>query len=112
MTFDPTKPVQTRDGRSARILCTDLKDRWPIVAAITRTDGTEYSTGYAVDGKFTCRHQPERDLINVPEKRTVWVNVYPDDCLKVHETESRAEVVRTSHCIACVPLTYTVGEGL
>ena len=34
--FDPTKLVQTRSGKRARILCTNLiNDDFPIVAAIT-----------------------------------------------------------------------------
>ena len=39
--FDPTKPVQTRDGREARIICTDVerKGDWPIVALIKTSDG-------------------------------------------------------------------------
>lgn len=32
--FDPTKPVQTRDGRKARIICTDAKGVLPIIALV------------------------------------------------------------------------------
>lgn len=32
--FMKTRKVCTRDGRSARILCTDLKDSKPVVAAV------------------------------------------------------------------------------
>ena len=51
MTFDPTKPVQTRDGRKARIICTDLNNpAFRIVAVIDHPGGeyveTYYSNGY------------------------------------------------------------------
>lgn len=36
--FDPAKPVQTINGKKARILCTNLiNDGYPIAAAITVT---------------------------------------------------------------------------
>jgi len=41
MSFDPTKPVQTRDGRKARILYTDIKSGYPIVALTTEPGGVE-----------------------------------------------------------------------
>ena len=38
--FDPLKPVQTRDGRKARIICTDRKmDGFPILALIPSHSG-------------------------------------------------------------------------
>ncbi len=73
MTFDPTKPVQTRDGRKARILCTDLKtpDGYPLVVAVEYSDGeAESLRRYASDGSFSNRetmYRPE-DLINTPQR--------------------------------------------
>lgn len=32
---DTTRPIITRDGRSARIICTDRVGKWPIVALIS-----------------------------------------------------------------------------
>jgi hypothetical protein len=52
--FDPTEPVQTRDGRKARILCTDFRGTGvcPILAAVTCSDGTEKALSYFQDGRF------------------------------------------------------------
>lgn len=70
--FDPTKPVQTRDGRKARIVCTDRVGHTNLVALVM-TDYFEavysyYSTGKHISGNDGA------DLVNVPEKR--WVNLY------------------------------------
>lgn len=44
--------VVTRDGRRARIVCTDLKDRYPIIAAISDSEVREYISSYPLDGKL------------------------------------------------------------
>ncbi len=67
MTFDPTKPIQTRDGRPARILCTDARGHLPIVALVGTPHGPEYVQRYTVLG-CEYRNVPlPHDLINVPE---------------------------------------------
>jgi hypothetical protein len=45
--------VVTRDGRSVRILCFDLKRRYqPIVAAVTRANGSEFPASFSPDGAY------------------------------------------------------------
>lgn len=76
MTFDPTKPVQTRDGRKARILCTDFQADGPIVAAVSYWNGEEVLVRYQNTGiHFTARYD-QLDLINIPEEVVKYVNVY------------------------------------
>lgn len=54
--FDPQAAMSgakvcTRDGRPARILCFDLKDRLnPVVVAVLRDDLTEYILCYSIHG--------------------------------------------------------------
>lgn len=48
------KPVCTRDGCKARIICFDRKDNTPIVALIERVDGIEILQCFYNDGK--CFH--------------------------------------------------------
>ena len=78
-TFDPTKPVQTRDGRKARILATDLcgKNGETIAAAIHRVDfqGCEILSAFFDDGS-SSRGPRSDDLVNVPERVTKWCNIY------------------------------------
>jgi hypothetical protein len=68
MTFDPTKPVQTRDGRKARIICTDVNNPdFPIVAVLTRRGpGTEGVVSYTAKGHYRKREPHPSDLINTP----------------------------------------------
>lgn len=78
MTFDPTKPVQTRDGRPTRILCTDRKHPdYPIVALVTWENGQETTQTFRADGSFLgCAHDPAHDLVNVHERVSRWMNAY------------------------------------
>jgi hypothetical protein len=71
--FDPTKPVQTRDGRKARIICTDGKNEFPIVALVTVAHGIEAGQetliSYKNDGRWSARPDAMPcDLINVPNR--------------------------------------------
>lgn len=121
MTFDPTKPVQTRDGRPARILCTDRKcTEFPIVAVYSDSDGTECVACYKASGGWSgSGHPHSRDLVNVPEKRVLeaWMNVYDPPCdAHAHQSKERADFVARGLVgrIACIHIKqeYTVGEGL
>lgn len=77
--FDPTKPVQTRDGRAARIVCTDYKAKRhghdigrPILALVaSRMDGEhEHVYTYTVNGSHHGEHGGPMgvDLVNIPER--------------------------------------------
>lgn len=37
---NPSRKVVTRDGRNARIICTDAKGKYPIVALMEISDGS------------------------------------------------------------------------
>lgn len=67
--FDPTKPVQTRDGRKARIICTDVNHKfYPIMALVQDFDGSEYAVSFTVDGCALHQGDDElpKDLVNTP----------------------------------------------
>lgn len=70
MSFDPTKPVQTRDGRKARIICTDHNHIQPVIALV-ETGGVESIERHGLDGSFNYAHgEPStHDLINIPEEK-------------------------------------------
>lgn len=67
-TFDPTKPVQTRDGRKARILATDLSGSYSIAAVITEDNGEIFLERFASDGRELFAEETPLDLVNVPER--------------------------------------------
>ena len=74
------KPVCTRDGKKARILCFDYKsNQFKIVAAISLDENTEYIETFTIDGKRDKSSDiSELDLVMVSEKKNGWINVYHD----------------------------------
>ena len=66
--IDWSKPVQTRDGCKARVICTDRKGVYPIVALVEERGSEESLYTYRVDGRWLAdATRPESfDLINVP----------------------------------------------
>lgn len=74
---NPSKKVITRDGRNARIICTDAKNNYPIVALIEMPNGRERQPcGYKKDGTYLIGEKLSCDLFFAPEKHEGWVNVY------------------------------------
>jgi hypothetical protein len=90
--FDPTKPVQTRNGKPARIICTDAKNvvGRPIVALITNNLGHEETVLRNTDG--TSVVGPQFDLVNVPERTEKFVNYYKNgEPFAFHPTRKSAD---------------------
>jgi hypothetical protein len=121
--FDPSKPVQTRDGRSARILATDFKAtsgyNWSIVAAIKNVDDTEtlykyYSNGSFGRGLKTPEEPHHLDLVNVPEIKVVYRNIYKEgsaakDRASLEETRKAGEGAYHT-LIGTMKMTLTDGK--
>ena len=92
------KPVCTRDGHKARIICFDYAGEtgdYPIVALVSYNKGNncyERVLKYTSDGLFNkygdCQH--DDDLMMLPEKKEGWVNVYNDT--PIYDTKERAEL--------------------
>lgn len=74
--FDPTKPVQTRSGQPARIICCDAKSykTFRIIALVKEAEGNEIILTYNMDGKYHLNEEKNVDLVNIPDSR--WINVY------------------------------------
>ena len=77
------KPVCTRDGRKARIICFDRRlfyknVSYPILALVESSDGEDDVCGYNEKGKVLIEDGAEckDDLMMLPEKKEGWVNVY------------------------------------
>lgn len=77
--FDPTKPVQTREGRPARIICTDVKySKFPIMALVDYGN-CEMVHRYTTTGDYWAdRTEDPDDLVNIPPKEVsqFYCNVY------------------------------------
>ena len=88
------RKVVTRNGRSARIICTDAKGNYPIVALIEE-GGYDNALSYTKDGKLYVGETNDYDLFLATEKHEGWVNVYRDFddmmCGSVFATEEDAK---------------------
>ena len=70
------KPVCTRDGRKARIICFDWKSDTSIVALIMGDNDREEIHSYYKNGKSVRNQEYSCDLMMLPEKKEGWINVY------------------------------------
>ena len=78
---NPTRKVVTRDGRNARIICTDRRDlNFPIVALVAKEPREgETARYYTKDGKFYMTGPGDLDLFFATEKHEGWLNIYHNE---------------------------------
>lgn len=65
MILDIKKPIRTMDGSKARIIYTDLKGDYPIVAAIEFIPGHEMVGSFSIEGKYSIYYH--LNIENIPE---------------------------------------------
>lgn len=74
------RPVQTRNGRPARIICYDRKganDNYPIIALVKNHNNEEHPYNYTKDGTLSIHpYEDDLDLFMVPTKKEGWINLY------------------------------------
>ena len=93
---NPSRKVITRDGRPARIICTNTKGKYPVVALV-ETDDREITYDFNAEGKYLDGDEDDRDLFFVSEKREGWVNIYRNGegniitSLRVYDKKEKAE---------------------
>lgn len=74
---NPSRKVVTRDGREARIICTDMKSTtYPVVALIEVGSGYEQLFTFSKNGEYAVNESSRSDLFFAPEKHEGWVNLY------------------------------------
>lgn len=124
--FDPNWPHGhvTRDGRKARIICTDRKSKaYSIIALvqIANKDNEEAVVSYTCEGKYRADGTDNRtDLTNAPApKKECWVNLFyyednPDRIMSCifnsREAADRRASADSFVRIACMHVTE--GDGL
>ena len=75
---NPSRKVVTRDGRSARIVCTNrLDENYPVLALVNYED-YEMCHSYTTFGKLHTNQTTDfgLDLFFAPIKKEGWVNMY------------------------------------
>lgn len=83
------KPVCTRDGKKARVVCFDKVGVYPVIALVQEV-GMETCHFYSQDGKCAdCGN--EYDLMMLREKKKGYVNIYSN---MIHDTLEDADRAR------------------
>lgn len=68
--FDPSKPVQTRDGRKAGVYSTEGREPYPIQGWYEGEGGKREQDYWTSDGLYVAEERsgcPDYDLVNIPE---------------------------------------------
>ena len=66
---NPSRKLITRDGRKVRILCTEARGYYPIVALVERNNSeVDDAFSYTKDGRFLTIETDERDIFFAPEE--------------------------------------------
>ena len=63
------RKVITRDGNSVRIVCTNAKGNFPIIALVEMYNGAETVLRLKENGHFYNDTEDSRDLFFAPEKK-------------------------------------------
>ena len=84
------KPVCTRDGRKARIICFDLNNKnFPIVAIIN-CDTEENAYQYDIEG-ICDEHDNNLNLMMSPEKKEGWIIIHKE---AIYDKETAEKIAR------------------
>ena len=110
---NPTRNIVTRDGKaSARIICTDAKSEYPVIALLSYSENSEGCEAYTADGRFSIDGEGNSDLFFEQEKREGWVNVYkiPDTDIYnvscIFDTKEDAEFYRGANYVATTKIEW------
>ena len=95
---NPNRKVVTREGRSARIICTNrLDESYPVIALVNNED-SELCFSYTTFGKSYIDQDRDynRDLFFAPDKKISWINLYKMNLIispgpRAYDTKEEAE---------------------
>lgn len=120
-TFSPDWPHGhiTRDGRRARIICTDRRSEWPIIGLVANPE-KEFVQAYSIEGRAYPTTESHLDLLNspAPKKRIRgWANIYSQtDISSIHSTREQADKQSGGRFgrprLACIEIDVEEGHGL
>lgn len=85
------KPVCTRDGRKARIICFDRNWEYPIVALIECENGEEMISACDKDGKARIYETQGTDLMMLPQKKEGWIIIHKE---AIYDKETAEKIAR------------------
>ena len=108
------KPICTRDGKKARIICFDKQEGLPIVALVeTKKNGriSEEITLFYINGRaISADIDSKHDLMMLPEKKEGWINVYNEDNSystgSIYSSKEEAEKQKDIDCVATIKIEW------
>ena len=109
---NPSRKLVTGDGRKVKILCTNRKSPYPIVALVKLSDNTtEDVWTYTKDGEYEVDKSTTYDLFFAPEKHEGWVNVYEEGTNRylegcICETKEEAKRIRGYGYITTIKIEW------
>ena len=59
---NPSLKIVTRDGRPARVVCTDVKGNYPVIGLALHNDTEEYMYNFTENGRWSTGIKSDRDL--------------------------------------------------
>lgn len=87
---NPNRKIITRDGKDARIICTNRNHHKYSVVALIQKDCDEIVQCYTTEGRYMGGIQSAEDLFFAPEKKEGWINLF-----KINSTITTGEVYNT-----------------
>lgn len=112
---NPNRKVITRDGKSVRIVCTDMIGTYTVVAICKMNPICECCYSYTDDGKLHVIEDTHLDLFFAPEKKEGWINLLRSSCGEVFigtnypykdEKTAKWEVSDRSNVVATCKITW------
>ena len=100
-----SRQVVTRDGRSARIICTDFNN--PIYPVIGEIKGAESPISFTASGRHAVGESP-LDLFFASKKHEGWVNIYPGPItgVAIYKSEEAAKDCANKEVIATIKIEW------
>lgn len=83
------KPVCTRGGRKARIICFDKKGERPIIALVQNNNREDVYYYYNNGVNFINNTLSDNDLMMLPEKKEGWAKIRKD--INLYDTKEEAD---------------------
>lgn len=87
---NPNRKVVTRDGRSVKIICTNAKGNFPIIALVETYNGNETVLRLKENGRFYNDTENSSDLFFASVKKEGWINLF-----KINSTLTIGEIYNT-----------------
>ena len=101
-----SRQVVTRDGRSARIICTDFHN--PIYPVIGEIKGAEWPISFTASGRQDAVGESPLGLFFASKKHEGWANIYPGPItgVVIYKSEEVAKDCANKEVIATIKIEW------